>query len=76
MTKNEKAAVVIPARFNSSRFPGKPLVCINGISLLQRTYQQVLKCQSIDHCIIATDDERIQKHAASFGADALITSKE
>lgn len=67
--------VVIPARYGSTRFPGKSLVKIDGISLLERTYRRVLLCQLVTHCIIATDDERIAQAAGSFGADVVMTSE-
>lgn len=67
---------IIPARYQSSRFPGKPLVDIGGKSLLNRTWEQVQKCSDITRTIIATDDERIFKHALSFGAEVIMTSKE
>ena len=66
--------VVIPARYASSRFPGKPLALIHGISLLERTYRQVCLCSSVDFCVIATDDIRIATHAEGFGADVVMTS--
>jgi 3-deoxy-manno-octulosonate cytidylyltransferase (CMP-KDO synthetase) len=66
--------VVIPARYNSTRFPGKSLFKINGVSLLERTFRQVMLCPTIDHCIIATDDERIKSAASLFGADVVMTS--
>ncbi len=66
--------VVIPARYSSTRFPGKSLVKIHGVCLLERTYQCVMHCQLINHCVIATDDERIAKAARSFGADVVMTS--
>jgi 3-deoxy-manno-octulosonate cytidylyltransferase (CMP-KDO synthetase) len=68
--------VVIPARYASSRFPGKPLALIHGISLLERTYRQVGLCGSVDFCVIATDDPRIAAHAKGFGADVVITSSD
>ena len=66
--------VVIPARYASSRFPGKPLTLIAGLSLLERTYRQVGLCPHVDACIIATDDPRIAAHAKAFGADVVMTS--
>ncbi len=66
--------VVIPARYSSTRFPGKPLVMINGVSLLERTYRRVMRCQLINHCVIATDDERIMQAAHAFDADVVMTS--
>jgi 3-deoxy-manno-octulosonate cytidylyltransferase (CMP-KDO synthetase) len=65
---------VIPARWHSSRFPGKPLVEILGKSLLQRTYENARQSSSLTDLIVATDDARIFKHAESFGAQAYMTS--
>jgi 3-deoxy-manno-octulosonate cytidylyltransferase (CMP-KDO synthetase) len=67
---------IIPARFASSRFPGKPLVNINGKSMLQRVYEQAKMAKLINEIIIATDDERIEMHAKEFGATVISTSKE
>jgi 3-deoxy-manno-octulosonate cytidylyltransferase (CMP-KDO synthetase) len=66
--------VVIPARYSSTRFPGKSLHKIDGVSLLERTYRRVLLCRSVNHCIIATDDDRIADAARFFGADVVMTS--
>lgn len=71
-----KIAGVIPARYGSSRFPGKPLATINGISMIQRVYEQVLKAQKLDIVVVATDDERIYKHVLDFGGTAMMTSPE
>lgn len=73
MQKNPVVAV-IPARFGSTRFPGKSLFLINGIPLLEHTYRRVKLCPYIDQCLIATDDERIVACAKSFGAEAIMTS--
>jgi 3-deoxy-manno-octulosonate cytidylyltransferase (CMP-KDO synthetase) len=67
---------IIPARYASTRFPGKPLVEILGKSMLQRVYEQVMKSKSISDVIIATDDERILSHAKSFGAKAVMTKED
>ena len=63
---------IIPARYASSRFPGKPLIHIEGKSMVQRVYEQAKK--AIDQVIIATDDIRIKNHVLDFGAEAIITS--
>lgn len=69
----ELVSAIIPARYASSRFPGKMLAPIMGKSLLQRTFEQVKLCPTITTILIATDDERILEHAKSFGADAIMT---
>lgn len=72
--KNEKSIIgIIPARYGSTRFPGKPLVSIQGKTLIQRTYENAMRCPLIDELIIATDDQRIFDHAADFGARVMMT---
>src|SRR5476649_809360 len=65
---------IIPARYASSRFPGKPLVDIAGKSMIQRVYEQSKKCIHLAEVIVATDDERIFKHVHDFGGKAVMTS--
>lgn len=65
---------IIPARYASTRFPGKPLVMIDGRSMLQRVYQQALKTKNLKRVIVATDDERIAEHVKSFGGEVMMTS--
>jgi 3-deoxy-manno-octulosonate cytidylyltransferase (CMP-KDO synthetase) len=65
---------IIPARYASTRFPGKPLTMINGKSMLRRVYEQALKAKHLNDLIIATDDERIAKHATEFGAKVVLTA--
>lgn len=67
---------IIPARFASTRFPGKPLIDILGKSMLQRVFEQAKKCTELSDIVIATDDERISAHAKSFGANVVITKAE
>lgn len=69
-----KAIGIIPARYASTRFPGKPLALINGKSLIQRTYENAKQIKELDALVIATDDERIYEHAKEFGADVAMTS--
>ncbi|MDP1801285.1 MAG: 3-deoxy-manno-octulosonate cytidylyltransferase [Bacteroidota bacterium] len=64
---------IIPARYASTRFPGKPLVEIKGKSMIQRVYEQACKANLLELVIIATDDERIAKHSEGFGAKVVIT---
>ena len=65
---------IIPARFASSRFPGKPLADINGKSMIQLVYEQALKAKSLQKVVVATDDARILNHVLEFGGDAVMTS--
>src|ERR1700749_4709239 len=67
---------IIPARYASSRFPGKPLAEIRGKSMLQRVYEKSAKAQLLDKVIVATDDERIVKHCQSFHAEVVMTKPE
>jgi len=67
---------IIPARYDSSRFPGKPLAIINGKAMIQRVYEQASKAKSISEVIVATDDERIFKAVQEFGGKVMITSKD
>jgi 3-deoxy-manno-octulosonate cytidylyltransferase (CMP-KDO synthetase) len=64
---------IIPARFNSSRFPGKLLKVAVGQTVLQRTFRSAQKAKTLDQIFIATDDERIAEHAQSFGCSVLWT---
>lgn len=68
------AALIIPARFQSSRFPGKPLALIAGKSLIRRVWERCLGVVPNDRIYVATDDERIREHCAQFGAATLMTS--
>jgi len=65
---------IIPARYQSSRFPGKPLVKIAGKSMIQRVYEQVGKYKGISFCTIATDDQRIFDHCLTFTDEVVMTS--
>lgn len=69
-----KIVGIIPARYGSTRFPGKPLADINGKSMIQRVYEQALLSQELDDVIVATDDERIHRHVISIGYQAVMTS--
>lgn len=65
---------IIPSRYGSSRLPGKPLIDINGKSMIQRVYEQSLKARSLDTVIVATDDKRIFEHVRAFGGQVVMTS--
>lgn len=66
--------VVIPARYKSSRFPGKPLVEIAGKSMLLRTYEQCIKAVDKNLVYVATEDQRIVDHCDAHGMNVLLTS--
>ncbi len=65
---------VIPARYGSSRLPGKPLIDLGGQTLVQRVYQAVRGAAAVDEVVVATDDQRILAHVHSFGGRAVLTS--
>ncbi|WP_046246995.1 3-deoxy-manno-octulosonate cytidylyltransferase [Hymenobacter terrenus] len=63
---------LIPARFASTRLPGKPLVDLGGQSMIQRVVHQAQQAQ-LDRVVVATDDERIRQHVLDFGGEAVLT---
>lgn len=67
---------VIPARYASTRLPGKPLVDIGGQSMVQRVVAQAQKAASLAQVVVATDDPRIYDHVQAFGGQAVMTSPE
>lgn len=74
MPNNNNAVIVIPARYDSTRYPGKPLALIKGISMIERVWRIARQCQNADAVYIATDSEIIASHASAFGAQILMTS--
>lgn len=68
------ATGVIPARYQSLRFPGKPLAVIQGKTMIQRVYERAREAKFLDRLIIATDDQRILEVAEDFGAEVQMTS--
>jgi len=71
-----KTIAIIPARYGSTRFEGKPLVDILGKPMIQRVYEGVCESKLIDEVIVATDDERIFETVRGFGGKAQMTSPE
>lgn len=69
-----KIVGIIPARYASTRFPGKPLVLIKGKSMIQRVYEQASKCKLLNAVLVATDDRRIYNHVIEFGGKVVMTS--
>ncbi len=67
-------AAIIPARYASNRFPGKPLAMISGIPMIARVYQQVSSTEIVDFTLVATDDSRILRTVEEYGGEAVMTS--
>ncbi|WP_432714871.1 3-deoxy-manno-octulosonate cytidylyltransferase [Pedobacter sp.] len=68
-----KTIGIIPSRYASTRFPGKPLTQIAGKSMIRRVYEQALQSGALDHVVVATDDQRIMDEVKSFGGDYVLT---
>ncbi|MBL0332413.1 MAG: 3-deoxy-manno-octulosonate cytidylyltransferase [Chlorobiota bacterium] len=69
-----KTIAIIPARYSSSRFPGKPLALITGKTMIERVYERTIQAKKIDEVIVATEDQRIIDCVLSFGGNAVLTS--
>lgn len=69
-----KITGIIPSRYGSTRFPGKPLADIGGKTMIRRVYEQASQAKSLTDLIVATDDERIFKEVESFGGKVVMTS--
>lgn len=74
--KNERMYTlgIIPARYGSSRFPGKPLIDLKGKSMIRRVYEGAEKCTLFNEVVVATDDQRIYDHVVSFGGKVMMTA--
>src|SRR5258707_468680 len=68
-----RVVIVIPARYGSTRLPGKPLVDLAGKPMIQRVFEQAKKAKTAGRVIVATDDERIIKVVEGFGGEARMT---
>jgi 3-deoxy-manno-octulosonate cytidylyltransferase (CMP-KDO synthetase) len=66
--------VVIPARYGSSRFPGKPLVKLNGKPMIQHVYERALACPAASSVLVATDDDRIKQAVEQFGGRVVVVN--
>ena len=71
-----KIVGIIPARYESTRFPGKPLIDLKGKSMIQRVYEGASASKFLNEVIVATDDKRIYEHVISFGGNVKITRPE
>ena len=70
-----KSVIVIPARYGSTRFPGKSLARLQGRPMIQWVWEAACRSRLSDTVIVATDDDRIADVAAKFGADVVMTKK-
>jgi 3-deoxy-manno-octulosonate cytidylyltransferase (CMP-KDO synthetase) len=68
-----RVVVVIPARYGSTRFPGKPLVEVRGASMIRRVAAIGRAAEGVDRVVVATDDDRIAAHVRGFGGEAIMT---
>ena len=73
MKKFPNATVIIPARYASTRFPGKPLALIKGLPMIQHVCHQVAKAKTVGRVIVATDDQRIVTAVKKFGGEVTLT---
>jgi 3-deoxy-manno-octulosonate cytidylyltransferase (CMP-KDO synthetase) len=73
---SQKIIAIIPARYSSTRFPGKPLAVIAGKPMIQHVWERAKQTPSIDQVLVATDDERILNTVKDFGGEGVLTSTE
>ena len=67
---------IIPARYGSTRLPGKPLANIGGKPMIQHVYESTLKARGLDRVLVATDDRRVAETVQGFGGEVVMTSKD
>jgi 3-deoxy-manno-octulosonate cytidylyltransferase (CMP-KDO synthetase) len=72
---DSRVVAIIPARYESSRFPGKPLATIAGKPMIQHVYERTACVDTVDRVLVATDDERISEAVRSFGGEAVMTGR-
>ena len=71
---SRSVVVVIPARYGSTRFPGKPLVRLNGKPMIQHVYERAAACRLVSDVLVATDDERIKQAVEQFGGRVVMVN--
>ena len=76
ISSSDKTVAIIPARYSSKRFRGKPLAEIAGKPMIQHVWERAKQVTSIDQILVATDDERILKAVSNFGGEGILTSSE
>lgn len=73
---SNKYCIIIPARYESSRLPGKPLIDLNGLPMIVRTFKQCVKVCNQEIIYVATDDKRIKEVCLNYGIQVLMTSSD
>ncbi|MGQ0667032.1 MAG: 3-deoxy-manno-octulosonate cytidylyltransferase [Nitrospiraceae bacterium] len=75
MSKHSRSVtVVIPARYESTRFPGKPLVSLNGKPMIQHVYEKAVSCRLVSDVLVATDDDRVKQAVEQFGGRVVMVA--
>lgn len=74
-SSNPKVVAVIPARFGSTRLPGKPLIEIMGKPMIQHVWERAVRAKEVEKVIVATDDEKVYNAVKGFGGEVVLTSK-
>ena len=74
--ENSSSIAIIPARMDSTRLPGKPLMLINGLPMIQHCYLRAKLCLELENIYVATCDEEIKESIEAIGGKVIITSKE
>lgn len=75
VTQKTQVVAIIPARFDSNRFPGKPLAPINGKPMIQHVFERARAVKTLSRVVVATDDDRIAKTVENFGGEYVMTKK-
>lgn len=76
MTNKEQIVAIIPARYGSTRLPGKPLIELGGRPMIQHVYERTRRAKRVDRVIVATDDQRVVDAVTKFGGEAMITQSD
>ncbi len=72
--QSRSVTVVIPARYDSSRFPGKPLAILNGKPMIQHVYEKAVACRLVSNVLVATDDDRVKQAVEQFGGQVVMVN--
>jgi len=76
VSKSREVTVVIPARYGSTRFPGKPLAILGRKPMIQHVYEQAVACRTVTNVLVATDDDRIKQAVEQFGGRVVMVKGE